>query len=338
MKDELLVSIVAPLDNDGQSLDAFVGELTGVLEKNYHEYEILLVDDGSSDDTPALAGQVLARYAHVRFLRLSRHFGEETAILAGLESIIGDYVVVMQPRTDPPALVPALVEKALSGYDIVYGIRLGRDDQPFWYRAATRLFYWYASRVASLNLPADTTQFRCLSRPVVNALTKLRTPDPYLRLLTWNLGFKRIAFPYEIISGKREAPRTFGESVRLAVAMITENSAHPLRVMTWLGLFASAMNVIYALYVVLVYLFKPHLAEGWVTLSLQAALQFFVISIILTVLSEYVGRLFLRTLPRAPYILEAERNSSVVIPGTIRNVVSESGNVMSGVSDAPNGR
>ena len=159
-----------------------------------------------------------------------------------------------------------------------------------------------------------------------------------LRLLTWNLGFKRVAFPYELVAGRRKAPRSFGESMRLAVAMITENSAHPLRVMTWLGLFASAMNVIYAVYVVLVYLLKPHLAEGWVTLSLQAALQFFVISIILTVLSEYVGRLFLRTLPRAPYILEAERNSSVVAPATVRNVVSESGSLMSGVSEAPNGR
>lgn len=338
MKEELLVSIVVPLENDAQSIGTFVGELSAVLEKNYREYEILLVDDGSSDETPTIVSSVLERHAHVRFLRLSRHFGEETAILAGLESIIGDYVVVMQPRTDPPALVPELVEKALSGFDIVYGVRIGRHDQPFWYRAFTKLFYWYASRVASLNLPADTTQFRCLSRPVVNALTKLRTPDPYLRLLTWNLGFKRVAFPYELVAGRREAPRSFGESMRLAVAMITENSAHPLRVMTWLGLFASAMNVIYAVYVVLVYLLKPHLAEVWVTLSLQAALQFFVISIILTVLSEYVGRLFLRTLPRAPYILEAERNSSVVTTATVRNVVSESGSLMSGVSEAPNGR
>lgn len=337
MRDELLVSIVAPLDNDGESIEPFVRELSLILEKNYRQYEILLVDDGSSDETHSVVSSVLERHAHVRFLRLSRHFGEETAILAGLESIIGDYVIVMQPRSDPPSLVPELVEQALTGYDIVYGVRLGRQDQPFWYRYFTKLFYWYASRVASLNLPADTTQFRCLSRPVVNALTKLRTPDPYLRLLTWNLGFKRIPFPYELVAGRREAPRSFGESLRLAVAMITENSAHPLRVMTWLGLFASATNVIYALYVVLVYLIKPHLAEGWVTLSLQAALQFFVISIILTVLSEYVGRLFLRTLPRAPYILEAERNSSVLAPATVRNVVSDSASSMSRVSETPNG-
>jgi glycosyltransferase involved in cell wall biosynthesis len=321
--DELLVSVVVPLRNEGALLEQFLHDLSGVLSANYRHYEIVLVDDGSEDDTAARIEILLARYDHVRFLRLSRHFGEETAILAGLESIIGDYAVVMQPRSDPPALVPGLVGRALDGFDIVYGVRLSRSDQPVWYRAATKVFYFYASRIARLNLPADTTQFRCLSRSVVNALTKLRTPDPYLRLLTWNLGFNKTAFPYRLTTSTREAPRRLGGSIRLAVSMIAENSAHPLRAMTWLGLFATLMNVVYAFYVVLIYLFKPRVAEGWVTLSLQAALQFFVISLILTVLSEYTGRLFLRTLPRSPYILAGERNSSVIDAESSRNVVSE---------------
>src|SRR5262245_18155973 len=143
MSTECLVSVVVPLYHDGEILAPFLSDLVGVLESAYSHYEIVLVDDGSSDGTAERATGMLGLYDCIRFIRLSRHFGEEVAIWAGLNEAIGDFVVVMIPNSDPPQLLPTLVERARGGSDIVYGVRNDRDGQPWWYRLGAQVFHKY---------------------------------------------------------------------------------------------------------------------------------------------------------------------------------------------------
>ena len=128
---ESLISVVAPLEGDTspEAVEAFVEETVAVLRGVVTHHEIILVDDGAADETVARVRALLERYDFVRFLRLSRHFGEETAITAGLDAAIGDYVIVMLPNMDPPSLIPEFFERARADADIVYGVRMHRKTR-----------------------------------------------------------------------------------------------------------------------------------------------------------------------------------------------------------------
>src|SRR6185295_348610 len=158
---ESLISIVAPLENDtAAAVEAFVDETVAVLRGLVTHYEIVLVDDGAPEATVSSVRTLLGRYDFVRFLRLSRHFGEETAIAAGLDAAIGDYVVVMLPNMDPPSLIPRFFERVRSNAaDLVYGVRLHRKNEPVWYKFGASVFYGYINGVLSAGLPRDSTQF-----------------------------------------------------------------------------------------------------------------------------------------------------------------------------------
>ena len=137
---ESLISVVAPLEEGvtPQVVEAFVKETGDVLRKLVTHHEIILVDDGATDAAVARVREMLAQFDYLRFVRLSRHFGEEAAITAGLELAIGDYVVVMLPNMDPPSLLPEFLERARADADIVYGVRLHRQNEPGWYRLGAR--------------------------------------------------------------------------------------------------------------------------------------------------------------------------------------------------------
>ena len=197
MLTESLISIVAPLEGEGgDAIEAFIEETIAQLRAIVSHYEIILVDDGTHDDTRDRVKTLLARYDFVRFLRLSRHFGEETAIAAGLDAAIGDYVIVMLPNMDPPALIPQFFERVRANVDLVFGVRLHRKNEPLWYRAGAAFVYGYVNGVIRAGLPRDSTQFRCMTRQVVNAITKIRDPESYLRVLTSYVGFRKEALPY----------------------------------------------------------------------------------------------------------------------------------------------
>jgi len=306
---ESLISVVAPLEGDTtEAVVAFVEETVGVLRKLVTHYEIILVDDGVPADTVAGVRALLERHDFVRFLRLSRHFGEETAIAAGLDVAIGDYVIVMLPNMDPPALIPEFFERARGEADIVYGVRLHRKSEPFWYRAGARLFYWYINSVVKAGIPKDSTQFRCMSRQVVNAITQIRDPDQYLRLLTSYIGFQKEALPYSPIN-RTGAPtvRPKGEAVNLARALVMDHTTHPLRVVIWTGVVIALFNAIVVA------------AQG---AQLHDALAFLVLSLMLAFVGEYVGGLSRRMRDRPAYYVREEHTSSVLLREERRNVVS----------------
>lgn len=325
-RSDTFVSVIAPVRNRAADIAGFVGELAGVLRSSYDNYEILLVDDGSDDGTPERLRGLAGETECLRVLLLSRRFGREAAVLAGMESSIGDYVVVMLPECDPPALVPAMVEQCRRGTGLVIGRERELPPRSLAARAASRFFHWYCRRWLRLELHSGTSFYRVFSRAALNGVLQIKDRVRTLRYLTSIVGFKAEIFSYDAAwrSGGPE-PRSFRQDFSDGINIVLASSRHPLRLATLLGLFASAVNLLYLGYVVAIYLFKRHVAEGWTTLSLQQGVMFFLLFLILTVLSEYVGLILAESQERPAYFVTGEIQSNRGLRDPHRhNVVTES--------------
>ena len=323
---DCFVSVIAPLADDADIVEAFVADIIWTMRERYAHFELVLVDDGSNDATVEIVANLTKNVGVIRLIRLSRSFGQEVAISAGLDSAIGDFVVVMLPDSDPPDMVPVMIERAREGAGIVFGLRQDRRTDPLLLRIGAHLFYWYADSILNLRTPKNATHFRVLSRQVVNALIKIKEQTRYLRTLSGYVGYANQSVVYTPIR-RRKVTRRKGlfEALQLAVNIIVTNSAQPLRHVTLLGLAASGLNALYVLYIVAIYFFKDAVAEGWVTQSLQTAVMFFFLFLLLTVLSEYIGRILEEVKDRPLYyVLEEHQGPAVMNIEERKNVVFRS--------------
>jgi glycosyltransferase involved in cell wall biosynthesis len=326
---DCFVSVVAPLHDDRRIVEPFVAEVITVLRQSYTHYELILVNDGSEDDTIEVVAEILKQYECIRLINLSRSFGIDVAISSGLDSVIGDFVVVMMPESDPPNLIPELIDRARCGQDLLIGIRCDRNDEPFWMQAGANTFYWICQKLLKIPLIKNSTQFRVFSRPVVNAITQVQDKSRYLRLMSSYVGYSSQTFTYNFIKRyKRRRLKNIVDLLDTGLQIIVINSVRPLRFASYIGFLASIFNIAYIGYIALVYLFKSEVAEGWVTLSFQNAIMFFFISMVLTILSEYVGFILDRLKGFPAYYVASEKNSSVLVAlPEQRNVVNHSDNV-----------
>ena len=311
---EIFVSIVAPLHNNADILETFTHEVTEILSARYTNYEIVYVDDGSSDATQAVVRNVLSKYPSVRYIRLSREFGRATAITVGLNTVIGDYTVVMQPNDDPPHEIPDLIERCINGCDFMYGVRDNTDKSSLLERFLRSIFHRYCKSFLKIDFPKNATQFLCLSRQSLNAITQTRDSYRLLQLFSSYVGYEKQPFVYTQIDRRSfKIKKSIFKSIGEAISIVVENSNHPLRLVSWLALFTAACNLIYVGYIFMIYILKDTVAEGWTTLSLQNAVQFFLISLILTIFSEYLGRI-LNKLDDRPHFFVSEEINSFVDP------------------------
>ncbi len=313
------LSVIAPLWNDADIVEPFALEMVEVLQRNFANFELVLVDDGSTDDTAARVIELLKRHESIRLIRLSRRFGQEIAISAGLDSVIGDFVAVLLPDSDPPGCVPEMVELALQGADMVFGIRKSRRGDPLMIRLGARAFYWYSDRLLRLDLPKNSTHFRVMSRRVVNALTRIKDRGRYLRTLSQHVGYRSVGFPYDLAQ-RRSIPRrkSLVEALDLAANIVVTNSLRPLRMVSWLAVLLGAANGIYAAVVL-------HLRTGWDWRGLQPGISFAFLFAILAVLCEYLGRVVDESKGRPLYHVVEERTGAMPLLGPDRgNVVTES--------------
>ncbi|MDX6767768.1 MAG: glycosyltransferase [Candidatus Methylacidiphilales bacterium] len=324
MDKSLVVSVVVPLRNGAEILPAFLGELAGVLKEAYYFYEIILVDDGSTDRTPRVVAELLRVQERVRFLQLSRPYGREIATAAGLETAIGDFVVVMDALTDPPAMIPDLVARCRLGSGVLCGISSEPEKSGLLTAWATRLFHTYCRKVLDIDYRENSTDFRVLSRQAVNAVTRIRDRRRYLRIFAATLGYQQECFTYQPRTAVNQSRGGLQERVEHAIEIVIAQSRHPLRVVSRLGLLMSVLNVLYAGYIVAIYFLKPDVARGWTTLSMQMTGMFFFLFLILAVLCEYVGRILEETQERPLYYVAAEQTSSVLLETSIeKNILNE---------------
>jgi polyisoprenyl-phosphate glycosyltransferase len=319
-----LISIVAPLEGEGgAAVEAFVEETIAQLRAIVTHYEIILVDDGTTDDSRERVKTLLARYDFVRLLRLSRHFGEETAIAAGLDGAIGDYVIVMLPNMDPPALIPQFFERVRDNADLVYGVRLHRKTEPLWYRAGASVFYGYVNGVLKAGLPRDSTQFRCMTRQVVNAITKIRDPESYLRVLTSYVGFRKESLTYAPINRNgRATVRPTADAFHLARSLTIDYSTQPLRFIAWLAVFIAIVLTALTSWQFGAGRLDPARAREIDPILFILSIQFLVVTVVLAAIAAYVASVARRTRSRPAYYVQEEHTSSVLLREERRNVVN----------------
>src|SRR5215471_4506269 len=192
---DTLISVLTVLDNDQDLLEQFVSETAAVLEPQFRYYEIVLIDNHSTDATISRVEQLEKAYANLHYLRLSRHYDSETAFAAGLENSLGDYVVVMDLRSDPPEAISRLLAAAGEGYEVVIGER-SPESRDFVYRWVERAFYRLADWCLPFKLKPNASYFRCLSRQVVNSITRIRNKSRYLKYLNEVVGFEHAYVGY----------------------------------------------------------------------------------------------------------------------------------------------
>lgn len=323
---DCFVSAVVPLADDADIVDTAVRELVDVLSTNYSHYEVILVDDGSKDATVSIVEKLLREVDGLRLLRMSRRFGQEIAISAGLEGAIGDFTVVMLLDSDPPELVPEMIRRARDGAGCVFGIRKKRNDRVWWKGIGWRLFSSYCRIFLHLNLPAGMTHFRVLSRKTVNAITRIKDRTRYLRTLSAYVGFENQGFEYEL-KHRRPLPRekSLFESIGLAISIIVSNSVHPLRFASFLSIGLALWNVFYLVWILSVRVVKSNVVEGWTTQAVEQAVMFGGVFAVLAVLCEYTGRVLEESRHRPLYHLLEERQSNVLVTRPERqNVVTDS--------------
>jgi len=323
---DCLVSVVVPLSNDEASVEAFVSAVTGVLRPNYAYYELVLVDDGSSDGTVDKVSALLATVEGIRLIRLSRKFGTEIAIASGLSAVIGDFVVVMLPEPGLVELIPEMVRRAQGGHDVVFGVRRSRRGDPRWLKVGASFFYWFCIKVLGLDIPQNASEFQVLSRRAVNAILQIKDKYRYLHILSAYVGYVREYFAYELESGHgRRRTRGLVEAMNLAIGIIVTNSIRPLRLVGWLAACVSALSGMYFGYVAVLRILGRQTGEAWGTVALLTAGMFSLVLMVLAVLSEYVGRILDESRDRPLYHIREEKTSSVLLTDRGRgNVVMAS--------------
>jgi len=322
----LVVSVIAPMHNMAGAIEPFLKDVFAALEPNYTFFEIILVDDGSTDSTPSVVEEALKRYQRVRYLRLSRRFGTEVAIAAGLDSAIGDFTVVASPESDPCGMIPDLIASVRRSGGILTGVATGRSPRGPLRQLGASLFRSSCRRSLGIDLKENSTHFRVLSRQAVNAITQIKDRRRHLRLFTNTVGYDLQFFEYTPIqrTGKAERPGFF-EEVNQAIDIVVTSSPHPLRFASRLGLGASVLSALYMGYIFAVYLFKTNVAPGWTTTSSIISAMFFCLFLLLSILCEYVGRLLEEVQERPLYFIGQEKNSSVLLEHQVKaNVVNVS--------------
>ena len=310
------ISIVAPAYNEQEVLGEFHRRVTEVMASLGCQYEIVLVNDGSRDNTLALMYALRERDPHISVVDLSRNFGKEIALSAGLDHTKGDVVVVLDSDLqDPPELIPQMLDIWREGYDVVYGMRTARDGETWFKKTTAKYFYRLIKSVSRVDIPKDTGDFRLMSRRAVAALSRLREEHRFMKgLFAW-VGFPSSPFLY-----KRD-PRAAGETKwnywklwNFALEGITSFTVAPLKVSTYLGMLIAVLALLYAVFVIWKALVYSDPVRGYPSLMTVVLFLGGVQLISVGLLGEYVGRIFNEVKRRPLYLVNRLLQSE--LPGT----------------------
>ncbi len=301
----VFVSCVVPVMNEEAAVANFVQTLSTFLKSFTDVYEIILIDDGSTDRTPEIIKNELLS-DKVRWIQFSRNFGKENALTAGLHHAEGEAILLIDADFQHPLqTVKTFFEYWLQGYDMVYGVRESRDDEGYIKQKITRLFYHLIGKMSEVAIPADAGDFRLLSRNVVDALNQYGEQARFMKGLYACVGFKSKAIPYKV--AKRTLGKSsfrFGRLFSLALTGIISFSDLPLRVWTLIGMLISSISFIYALWIVFDTLYYGVDLPGYATIVVCILFFGGVQLLSIGILGEYIARIFHEVKKRPLYIVK----------------------------------
>lgn len=309
-----LVSLVVPFYNESAGVAAFQAAITATIDAIQSvEFEIVCVDDGSRDDTLARLLAMIPHDGRFRVIELSRNFGREAALTAGIEAARGSAVIPMDADLqDPPHLIMRMVAAWRDGADVVLARRVDRAADSFTRRKTAQFFYRFHNQVSSVKIPENVGDFRLMDRKVVDALARLPESQRFMKgLFAW-VGFRQLAVPYA-----RE-PRLAGGSKfnywrlwNLALEGITSFSTVPLRLATYIGVATALLAFIWGLVIVVRTLAWGDEVQGWPTMMTVILFLGGLQLVALGIIGEYLGRIYLETKQRPLYLVAELRPPAV---------------------------
>lgn len=302
-----LVSIVIPVLNEEGILPQLYDRLTAVMQGVGTGYEVLFVNDGSTDGSLAIMQELHERDPRVKVISLSRNFGHQVAITAGLDFAKGDAVIVMDgDLQDPPEVLPRMLERWRAGYDVVYGVRKARKGESWFKRLSAAVFYRLMRQTTSLAVPVDSGDFRLLDRRAADSLRRIRERSRYVRGLTSWIGFRQTGVTFE-----RDVRRIgttkypLRKMLKFALDGITAFSTVPLQLATYLGFVFSAVSFAYIVYAVYLKLFTDAPIQGWASLVVAVLFLGGIQLTTLGIVGAYVGRIYEEVKDRPLYVVDS---------------------------------
>jgi glycosyltransferase involved in cell wall biosynthesis len=302
-----LLSIVAPAFNEEDGLNEFAHRIAAVMNSANLPFEIVFVNDGSTDQTLAVMQSLQSESNCITVINLSRNFGKEIAMTAGLAHASGDAVVVIDTDLqDPPELIPTMVEGWRQGYDVVYAQRVERHGESWPKKVTARLFYMAVRRMGPTPIPENVGDFRLMTRRVVDALLQIPECHRFMKgLYTW-VGYKQKAISYN------RDPRYRGETKfnywklwNFAIEGITSFTILPLKIATYLGVAVASLAFLYSIIIFLKTLFFGDPVQGFTTIMVTMLLLSGVQLVVMGIMGEYLGRVFDETKRRPLYLVES---------------------------------
>jgi dolichol-phosphate mannosyltransferase len=298
-------SIVVPVFNEEAVLPMLLRRVGMLMDQLDGPAETIFVDDGSSDCSPIVLQALVRSDPRYRYIGLSRNFGHQVAITAGMDAAAGEAIVVMDADLqDPPEIVGEMIAKWKEGYEVVYARRLSRAGESKFKRATAHLFYKLLGRMSSVAIPADVGDFRLIDRKVLDALRGMPEQDRFVRgMIAW-LGFRQTEVAFHRL------PRLAGETkypllkmVRLAVNGALSFSDAPLRLAIWFGLGVSACALLYGLYVASLWLMDSHLVAGWSSTIIVISFLCGINMLMTGIMGLYIGRIHAEVKRRPLYVV-----------------------------------
>lgn len=308
-----MISIVVPIYNEEENLDNLYNRLTAAAPSWKEDYEIVLVDDGSRDKSLTIMRVMAAKDSHVRVVKLSRNFGHQPAISAGIKVAKGDAIIIMDgDLQDPPEELYRFLDKWREGYDVVYAVRTKRKEG-FFKKLAYSSFYRLLAWVSDIEIPLDSGDFCVMDRKVVNVLVE-EMPEQirFVRGMRAYAGFKQVGVTYERAErAAGEVKYTFKKLMKLALDGLFGFSSFPLRLATYMGFFISIPSFLIGIFFVLhriigfkVFGHSPEETPGTATLAVGMYFLSGVILIILGILGEYIGRIYIEVKRRPFFVID----------------------------------
>ncbi|MDZ4764617.1 MAG: glycosyltransferase family 2 protein [Chloroflexota bacterium] len=307
-------SIVAPIYNEEGNIDLLYERISKVMESTRESWELILINDGSRDRSPAMMDELAAKNAHVKTLHFARNFGHQTAVTAGIDHASGEAVVLIDADLqDPPELILEMIERWKAGYQVVYAIRTERKGESWFKLLSAKLFYRVIYRITDVDIPVDTGDFRLMDEKVAAVLRQMREHNRFIRGMTSWVGFKQTGVYY--VRDVRHAGETkypLKKMIRFALDAITSFSYFPLQIMIYvaavLGILALlAIPVVTILRLSLGVEFFGGQATTIVLLLLLSSFQLF----FLFILGQYVARTYDEARNRPLYVLASRHGFDV---------------------------
>jgi glycosyltransferase involved in cell wall biosynthesis len=318
-----LLSVVAPVYDEEELIEEFIARTSAAIAD--YEFELVLVNDGSSDGSAALLDRAAAADPRVRVVHLSRNFGHQAALTAGLEHALGDAVAMIDADLqDPPELIPDMIAQWSQGADVVYAVREQREGETAFKLATASWFYKLFDKLAQVDLEPNSGDFRLLDRRALDALLAMNERSRFLRGMTVWVGFNQTAVSYQRDARHAgETKYTLRKMLRFSLDAITSFSHLPLQLATYAGMFSAGLAFIAIPVVIVLRVFDSYL-PGFGSITIAILLLGGIQLIALGLIGEYVGRIYDEVKHRPLYIVREERNRPSAAPGRIASSAASS--------------